>query len=94
MNDEVKKKINEMCVWALVLGILSIGAYGLIVYRSYLGVLRLVMFAGAAIGIIGLLTFKPDKQRGRIVGVVGLVLSAITLVLSFSLTGDYLSQIR
>ncbi len=90
--QEPESKINGFCVSGLVLGLLTIPIVFIINALPYLGVLKIVGFAGIAVNLIALLTFKRDKQRGMILAIVGLVLSVAFVILSQTawLTRDYI----
>ena len=85
-------KLNGFCLSALILGILMVPAGYLIYTWPYLGGLSLFGFFGGGIGLIGLLTFKRDKQRGLVIGIIGLALCVAFVIISRTqlLTRDYI----
>lgn len=90
--QEGSLKINGMCVTGFILALLLIPIVFIMNAVPYLGALKIFGFFGIAVNIIGLLTFKRDKQRGLVLAIIGLVLSVTFLILSQTnaLTRDYI----
>ena len=90
--EEQSLKINGMCISGLVLALLLIPIVFIMNAVPYLTALKIVGVFAGAVNLLGILTFKPRLQRGRILAIIGLVLSVTFIILSQTnaLTRDYI----
>ena len=68
-NSNTEKSINICCLLSFIFAIIGIFIYGL-----FCGIIATVL------GIIGVATFKKDKQKLRGLGIAGLAIGAIEFV--------------
>jgi predicted membrane protein len=71
-EKENEKVSNRVCSTAFWFGIVSI-------FLNFIGIIPL---AGIIISIIGLVTFKKEKQKGKWQGVTGLILNSLFMVVN------------
>lgn len=72
------KETNKWCIVGFWIGISS-------VFLSFIGIIPLI---GLIISIIGLVTFKKDKNKGLRRGISGFVLNLIYLLVNAYMNGN------
>ena len=68
-TNTINKKINICCLLSFIFSMI-----GIIVYGFFCGI------AATILGIIGLATFKPERQTARWQGITGLTVGAVEFV--------------
>lgn len=71
----IPRRLHVFSLLSFILGLVSAILCYLIYINPNFGALRMVIFAGIATGIVGILNYNGRKHRGRWVGFIGLIFS-------------------